>query len=202
MDISDIDLNDEDWFKDFEPRVEEHICSNPPGCGRGFSLTEAKLPESFDVTLCTGYALSCQCGNNEGWILGYPLEEGAPDFVTPLGFQCASCDAVTEILDTAIHGYHAEVAKFEGGPGSCKIRGEGPRTRFPCPKCSQERFTVTVGFLYWDYEICYFEVEDLAEGKEGNGILEHPQDFFNEFVIYAECLNCHTTAQPVGLGKL
>lgn len=178
-----------------EDQIKEHINQHPPSCISAFRLSPAEPPEKIDVYFKSAYQLACNCGNNEGTILGYPLnqynsEYHGPDFITPLSFSCSACSAISQILDTGIHGYHAEVARLEGSRGSCHMRGTGEPSRFLCPQCSESIFSVIVGFVFWHFDIIYDEPDLPA------------QQFFNEFLIYQRCKNCRKVSSAVHLGKL
>jgi len=95
-------------------------------------------------------------------------------------------------LDTDLHGYHAELAKLDGGIGSVKARGDGPRVPFRCPQCDKNAFSVAVAFYYWDAAL------DLFLEESGLPI----EDFFNEFQGFARCANCEEVAPISDLGKL
>lgn len=175
--------------------VAEHIRNTPPSCIAGFRLAPAELPERFDDCFKVVYGLLCLCGNDQGAILGFPLSDlsrgyDGPDFVTPLFFKCGACGGVMRIIDSDIHGYHAEVGKLDGGVGSTKIRGKGDPRSFHCPDCSQTAFSVIVGFVYWNFDV----------------MLDDPhlpgQEFFNVFLIYGKCRNCGRSASVASLGKL
>jgi hypothetical protein len=115
-------------------RITQLLQTTPPACVAGFRVTPAKLPIKWDDSTRSVWRLACRCGGEHGRILGYPLgdykdwPDGADCFISPIGFECAACGAVTEVIDTEQHGYHAELAKREDGIGSTKYRGEGPRT--------------------------------------------------------------------------
>jgi hypothetical protein len=178
-----------------DEQIIEHIRANPPSCLKEFNLLPGELPESWDDKFKTIYQLECQCGNKTGKILGYPLRDYNPDykgdeFITPIAFQCDQCTTVTEIIDTAVHGYHSEIAKIEGGIGATKFRGSGLRSAFACPECSEIAFQTTVGFIYWNFDLIYDEPELPA------------QEFFNVFLMYGHCQNCGKTSQVTDLGKL
>ncbi len=130
-----------------------------------------------------------------GSLLGYELQDYAPDYrgdwlVTPIGFKCSGCSGVTEILDTALHGYHAEVAKLEGGTGSATIRGSGERKAYRCRRCRHDVFELIAGFVYWHFDIVFDEPELPA------------QNFFNEFMMLCICARCGDVSEPAELGKL
>ncbi len=142
--------------------------------------------------------LACTCGEQRGRVLGYPLRDYNPNydgpecFISPLSFECTDCRKVTEIFDTDIHGYHSEVAKIEGGIGSVKGRGEGPRQPFSCSACGEQVFVVTVGFVYWPAAF------DLLFNEPGWPILE----FFNVFLCHGRCVACGEVSAVTDFGKL
>src|SRR5262245_47285105 len=154
-------------------RITRLLQTTPPECVAGFHLTPAELPIEWDDSTRSVWRLACSCGGEHGRILGYPLgdykdcPDGANCFISPIG--CAACGKVTEIIDTDQHGYHAEVAKREGGIGSAKYSGEGPRTAWRCPQCKGEQFALTVAFIFWE------AVLDLAADEPE----WPPQEFFN-----------------------
>jgi hypothetical protein len=178
--------------------IKQHILDNPPSCVKEFELKLTQLPEFWDNNFTTPYKLTCKCGNDSGKILGHllrdynlSLSKDDDSFITPLGFQCLKCNTITEILDTDIHGYHAESAKIEGGIGSAKYRGVGQRTLHICPKCFSTNFkNIIVGFVYWDFDVMIDE-PDLPI-----------QEFFNVFLFYVTCQSCGHISKPVNLGKL
>jgi hypothetical protein len=178
-----------------EETIAQKIRNNLPACVAGFRLLDSSLPVPVDTYFCTSYRLGCRCGYDQGAVLGYPLkaynpEYDGPDFITPLSFKCATCAGVTQIIDTAFHGYHAEVGKIEGGVGSATMHGTGEPLAFACPDCSKAIFSVTIGFVYWDFDL-FFDEPHLPS-----------QDFFNEFLIFANCRNCGKTSAVANLGKL
>ena len=175
--------------------IIDQIRQISPGCISGFRLSPAELPEPIKSYFSTVYRLSCFCGSDKGAILGYPLKDynptyGGSDFITPLSFRCAECSTHTGIIDTQIHGYHAEVGKIEGGVGSSKIRGVGEPVPFICPGCCATVFSAVVGFVYWDFDIALDDSELPA------------QEFFNEFHIYGVCEGCGKASAVTQLGKL
>ncbi len=112
--------------------------------------------------------------------------------MSPLGFQCEACGKITELLDTDLHGYHAECGKLEGHPGGAKFRGSGERCAFSCTRCGQVVFEFTVGFVYHDGAIDLFlEEPDLLW-----------EDFFDVFLCYGRCEGCKEVVEPTGFGKL
>lgn len=178
-----------------EDQIAEQIRANPPSCVAQFNLSPTELPGDWDDAFKTVYQIGCKCGGRIGKVLGYPLRNYNPSYdgnllITPIAFHCDHCSTVTEILDTALHGYHAEVAKLEGGIGSAKIRGSGLRSAFKCPSCSGTAFQVSVGFVYWDFDIIYDQPELTG------------QEFFNVFLMYGDCQACHHISPVTDLGKL
>jgi hypothetical protein len=161
-------------------------------------LTPAELPVAWDDNCKSVWQLACGCGNDRGRVLGYALREynsdyeGAECFLSPLGFECSDCGKVTEVIDTDAHGYHSEVAKIEGGIGSVKMRGEGPRQPFPCPACDRQVFVVIVGFVYWGVALDLFLDEPELPAQE----------FFNVFLSYGRCVACGEVSSLTDFGKL
>ncbi len=175
----------------------ERLRTTPPTCVRGFRLTPTELPVTYDDDCKSVWRLACDCGEERGRVLGYPLHDYNPTYdgpecyLSPLGFECSCCGKVTEIIDTDIHGYHSEVAKIEGGIGSVKSRGEGPRRPFSCLACGAQLFVVTVSFVYWPAAFDLLEEPELP-------ILE----FFNEFLSYGRCVACGEVSALTNFGKL
>src|SRR5687768_12599504 len=137
---------------DDETDIEAHVRKTPPKCIQRFQLAPAELPKPFDDDVTTVWQLACKCGNDSGLLLGHRLGDLNPLYkgdllVSPLAFDCFACGQVTELLDTDIHGYHAEVGKLEGGIGSAKLRGSGTRTAYACPTCGKTVFRMIVGFV-------------------------------------------------------
>jgi hypothetical protein len=181
-----------------EEELVESLRTTAPSCLKGFKTTPAKLPEPFDDNLCSVWQVACPCGGARGRFLGYPLRDYNPKydgpecFLSPLAFECATCKAATELLDTDRHGYHPEVARRAGDDegGSTKLRGEGPRQAFRCPGCGGLAFGVTVGFVFWG-------TDELAEEFD-----DHWEELFSIFLCYCKCAACHQTFQPTNFGKL
>jgi hypothetical protein len=188
-------------------RMERRLRKTPPRCVRGFQCKPSRLPKPFDDNFRTVWRLACSCGGQRGTILGHalrdynPRSEG-PEFISPLGFKCSACGKTTEVLDTDLHGYHPEVAKVEGGVGSAKIRGHGRRKQYPCPHCGAREFTVTVGFVYWDFDLFLDEAELVTEGRWKARDFAHPEDFFNVFLSYGRCTSCGRVSEFTDFGKL
>lgn len=178
--------------------IQHHLCSTPPECVQGFRLTATQLPVNWSDSFKTVWRLTCFCGVDTGSVLGYPLSRFNSDyhgpelFIGPLAFDCSGCGKVTEIIDTDLHGYHSELAKLEGGPGSCKIKGDGVRDRFRCLECREPRFSMIVAFVYWE------AVYDLAMDEPSLAV----ENFFTVFVSCGICANCGKIAHVTDFGKL
>ena len=179
-----------------EQQMIERLLSAPPSCLTGFAATlVSEAAEAHDTPSSTWH-LTCRCGERSGRLLGYSLKDynrdydGPECFLGPLAFECSQCRVVTELLDTDRHGYHAETARLEGGIGSVKLRGQGPRQSFPCPKCQTDIITLEVGFVFWN-------PEDLAELFETDW-----ENVFNEFLCRCQCRGCGETSEPTDFGKL
>lgn len=169
-----------------------------PSCLRDFSCLPATIPEHWDDSPKSVWQVRCKCGGTIGRLLGYSLKDFKDEYdgplvmISPLAFQCAACEQETELLDTDIHGYHADLELREGTiGGSCKIRGTGEcRLAFPCPVCNNELFAIVVGFVFWN-------ADELAEEFD-----DRWEDLFNVFLLYATCVSCGNMSRPVDFGKL
>jgi hypothetical protein len=138
----------------------------------------------------TAWRIGCPCGSAEGAFLGYSDwggERHTDTFSSPLAFECAGCQRVTEILDTSQHGWEAE-----GGLESNKCRGEGARVRYRCPTCGRERLRITVAFWYWNAAF------DELVGEPGLPA----EDYFNEFQAFGTCVGCGVETPMTAFGKL
>lgn len=167
----------------------------PPSCIDGFRPVAAELATEGDRPPHPGWRLRCRCGGEHGRILGHWLGatgDGHAKLISPIAFECGTCGRTTAVIDTARHGYHAEVAAREGGVGSAKRRGEGPPSAWRCPRCGGERSGLVVAFLYSG------AVLDLAEDEPGWPI----RDFFTAFLSCADCLACGHRSEPTDFGKL
>jgi hypothetical protein len=188
-----------------EEDIKTLVRHSPPGCIAAFRASRVESLDRSNPSIrpvwhsaepfMSLWRLRCRCGSRHGKLLGYQLQDYAPDYlgdsmVTPIGFKCGSCSEVTEILDTALHGYHAELAKLEGGGGSAKVSGSGERKVYRCGNCQHQVFDLTLGFAYWHFDIIFDEPELPA------------QNFFNEFLMLCTCARCGGLSEPVELGKL
>ena len=179
-----------------EQQVEQHILATPPRCLQGFRVRASQLPTPFDDNVTSVWQAVCQCGHERGRLLGYPLSTVASDyngrecFVGPLAFECSTCSATTEVLDTDQHGYHAEVARLEGDDSDgTKYSGTGTRQAWRCPNCAADVFSMTFGFVFWNLDY-------LAEFSI------NWNDFFNVFLCYCHCQKCGHVSEPTEFGKL
>jgi hypothetical protein len=181
--------------KDVEA-ITERVRITPPSCLSGFLCAHGTLPKPWDDNPRSVWQVTCSCGSTTGRLLGYPLREirrdydGPECFLSPLAFECGRCGTTTELLDTDKHGFHAEVARIEGGVGSSKLRGDGPRQAYSCPSCGGQDFDITVGFVFWD-------VDELAEEFDSDW-----ENLFNVFLCYSRCAGCGQLSQPTDFGKL
>jgi hypothetical protein len=180
-----------------EVQLVERLRTTAPSCLKGFKVIPAQLPEPFDDNPCSVWQLACRCGGVQGRFLGYPLKDydpaytGPECFLSPLAFECATCQAVTELLDTSRHGYHAEVARRAGEDGGAgKLRGAGPRQAFRCPGCRGNVFGITVGFVFWNPDELAEEFDDRWE------------ELFSVFLCHCQCAGCEQISQPTDFGKL
>ncbi len=173
---------------------------NPPRCLAGFHAQSTLLPvqECSDhrsasdtgarVRPVTGsdtddlhpvFALSCRCGGDRHLIRGYWVNSDYASvgmvFVGPLALECAACGKRTDLLDTDLHGYDAEL-----GSGSCTKRGEGESVVYECPDCGPEAFQAFVQFEYPD---------DLFE-DESPEFAGREHDLFSWFYLVGRCGKC------------
>ncbi len=91
-----------------------------PTCLRGFSCNSTTLPEPWDDNPKSVWHVRCKCGGTTGRLRGFSLKDfndeydGPLAMISPLAIQCAVCKEETELLDTDIHGYHADLDLREG----------------------------------------------------------------------------------------
>jgi hypothetical protein len=132
-------------------------------------------PEHFN----TIFRLLCTCGCDSHLILGHywrnPDFQNVLVFVSPIALCCSVCGKVTELFDTAIHGYDAEVV---GIPSS--YRGEGKRTEFVCDKCGPRQVQVFARFEY---------PNDMV-GSEFDEYRGREQDLFSWISLIGKCADC------------
>jgi hypothetical protein len=95
--------------------------------------------------------------------------------VSPLALRCSACAKVSELFDTALHGYDAEA-----GGISAACRGKGERSEFACGTCGPWQMQIFVRFEYSD---------DLLERKI-NEYRGREQDLFSWFTLIGKCAGC------------
>jgi hypothetical protein len=174
--------------------------SHPPTCIAGFKAQAVNMPGvTFDGHASPSqlgknalsvriegpehinpvFWLRCDCGCDSHFILGHQWRN--PDygnvavFLSPLALRCNKCGKTTELFDTAIHGYDAELCAF-----ASSHRGEGERTEFICEKCGPRETQVFVRFEYPD-DLLQSEF-DKYRGRE--------QDLFSWFSLIGKCAGC------------
>ncbi|QDS99347.1 hypothetical protein [Adhaeretor mobilis] len=180
-----------------EAQLVKRLQTAVPSCLKQFKTTPAELPKPFDENPCSVWRIACKCGGEQGHFLGYPLKDynaeydGPECFLSPLAFECNTCSTVTELLNTDLHGYHAEVARLEGDEhGSSKLIGEGSRQVFRCSDCGSDVFSVVAGFVFW-------YPDELADEFD-----EAWEDLFSVFLCHCTCAGCGQTSEPTDFGKL
>lgn len=185
MDISQLfggDAWDPDTDDDYQA-ILERVRTVPPSCLRALKAIPAHS-EEWDSR--AKWTIACSCGNSTGTVLGYPLDELAGEaslkgqFAGPLAFRCAACDKVTEMFDSAAHGYNAEISKGSSLKHDGGYRGEGPRVAAACPKCSRASGAVACEFTHSHFD----HIEDDPN------LLDAAQDYFDGFGCKATCAEC------------
>jgi hypothetical protein len=174
--------------------------THPPRCIAGFRAQPVRMPgvvfdghaSVSDSNACVAgvriegsshvnpiFWLYCTCGCDSHFVLGYywrnPDYHNELVFVGPLALRCGTCGKVTELFDSAVHGYDAET-----GGMSASYRGEGERAQFVCHRCGPRQVQVFARFEYPD---------DLFEpsSKEFRG---REQDLFSWFSLVGKCEQC------------
>jgi hypothetical protein len=175
--------------------------SHPPRCIAGFTALPTQLPKvEFDghvsrsqlkfevpsgVTIEAPehinpvFTLSCKCGSGRHYVHGYrwtnPDFHNVIVFLSPLVLECVACGKMTDLLDTDIHGYDAEL-----GLVTATVRAEGDRVVFECPTCGPQPLDA---FVRLEYPDDLFSV-DFPEftGRE--------QDLFTWFSLIGRCQQC------------
>jgi hypothetical protein len=169
----------EEYMHDWVEKMLQHVQSTVPTCLKEFWVTSAPERE-FDNWV--GWSLGCQCGDDVGRVLGYPLSKIDPEqtresecYVSPLAFQCSSCNKTTELFDTKLHGFDAEVGGIH-----VHYHATGDRTAIPCPHCGATKFSVTAFFLHSHFDL--FEDQPELEPRT--------QNFFGWFDCCGLCESC------------
>lgn len=169
------------------------LSQTPPSCLQNLAVVRADGEREIVGGLQTRWELGCRCNGRGFHFLGHPLASDPAIYLGPLALECIACGQTTELLDTDIHGFHAEVARVEGGVGSAKLRGEGPRSTYACPGCDATGCEVSTAFDYWG-------LDELAEMTEEGGYAV--DNLFNVFWCDCRCTGCGQTFQPTDFGKL
>lgn len=178
------------------------LTANPPSCIADLAPQLGDVEEDRHGAVHVRWSIGCGCGGRSGSLLGHPLSRLAPErlepgerdpLLSPLAFACEDCGQTTDMLDTDLHGYHAEIGRAEGEPGGSKLRGSGPGTRYACPQCRGEVFTMATRFAYWGLDEIIETIEDLPL-KAG--------DLFNVFDCECVCAGCGHRSHPTDFGKL
>jgi hypothetical protein len=154
--------------------------THPPKCIAAYIAEPTQLADvTFDghgEQLNPTFAIGCQCGHRRFIVLGhYTTNRDILIYVSPLALRCESCHAITELLDTDVHGYDAEL-----GHGATTIRVEGEFEEFKCDQCGPIPMEIYTRFEYPDD---LFD-DDMPEcrGRE--------QELFTWFSLHARCSGC------------
>jgi hypothetical protein len=188
---SDAEFDDGD-FDDDEAAMarfreaEARLRNTPPRCLSGFKVEPAQLKgvvfDGHGSDLNKVYKLACTCGHDRFRVLGHHTKNDRGDaiFVGPLALQCARCAKVTELIDTARHGYNAEL-----GYAGTTLRGQGARTPYACDRCGVRPMT----------SYARFEHSALGDVLADSFLEDHPdsQDFFSWFSFVGTCDRCGRT---------
>jgi hypothetical protein len=161
----------------------DYLWTHPPRCIQGFEAQRADLPEVvFDghgEELNTVFGLRCTCGHTTHFVLGHywrnPDYNNRLVFLGPIALRCKACEKVTELIDTDIHGYDAEL-----GHVYTKMREDGERAEFKCEACGVQSFEVYARFEY---------TEDLF-GDDFEDFRGREQDLFSWFSLVGTCSSC------------
>ncbi len=125
------------------------------------------------------FALSCQCGGIRHYVHCHRWVNvefnNAVVILSPLGLECAACRKTTELLDTDVHGYDAEL-----GHGSATVRAQGERVVYECPTCGRQPLETFVRFEYPD---------DLFDGDFPE-FAGREQELFTWFNLVGKCPEC------------
>ena len=156
--------------------------SHPPRCIAGFKAQPVELPgvafdghgEEFNPV----FTLLCTCGHGKHFVLGHywrnPDWHNALLFVGPFAIRCGACGKVTELFDSAIHGWDGELGH------SASYRGEGERAEFSCDRCGLQQVQVFARFEY--------PGDLLGPGNEE--FRGREQDLFSWFSLLGKCAGC------------
>jgi hypothetical protein len=182
--MANIEDDEEDkWFG----KMVRQVQSRPPTCLAGFRVTPL-IDDEWEE--CARFAIACSCGGTKGKLLGHPLSScnpeyaGSPCYVSPLAVQCGSCGRTTELIDTKIHGYNAEISKLDDGIGDSNYRGSGDRAIVTCPECGGNEFSFTVHFGHSHFDL----IQDEPE------LEPRAQEFMDGFDCRGLCTSCGAEA--------
>lgn len=162
--------------------ARDRLLHTPPRCLAGFHAQPTSPAPAGINPVCSDltkfYKLSCPCGHDRFLILGHPFrnDRGDPIFVSPLALRCAACQTVTELIDTARHGYDAEL-----GLPTATIRGHGPRSPYACDTCGIRPMAAHVRLVHSGEELADSFLEDFP----------NPQDYFGSFSLVGTCAGCN-----------
>jgi hypothetical protein len=175
--------------------------SHPPRCIAGFTARPTELPGvefdghgsmsqlKFDVPPGVRieapehfnpiFALSCRCRGDRHYVHAYhwinPNYPGDVIILSPLVLECAACGRMTDLIDTDLHGYDAEL-----GHGSATVRAEGERAVFECPTCGRQPLEAYVRFEY----------SDSLFDRDYLGFTGREQELFSWFSLLGKCPLC------------
>ena len=180
----DFDSMDDDELEAFlEKRYNGALArlnANTPNCLDGFVATPTNdlAAHGFDghgEPLNKIYALRCKCGAEQFEAIGYHTENaGYKIFVSPLSLRCLACGVDTEIFDSDLHGFNAQI---DSDPAT--IRAQGERSPFACA-CGDRAFKP-----YARFEFSSETLEDSTGEWTGN---EH--NLFSWFSLVGDCAKC------------
>ena len=165
--------------------------THPPRCLAGFTAELTDFPEHDGLelqsrlddgdpeSLTPTFVLSCECGSRRHFVHGYqwtnPELDDTERFISPIDLKCGDCGKKTDLLDTNIQGYDAEL-----GHGSMTARGKGEPAEFACPTCGRTSLEV---FVQLEYPDDLFEEDDEEfAGRE--------QDLFTWVSLFGRCAGC------------
>ncbi len=161
--------------------IVEQARTNPARCLQSYRVTLDPSLErrTWDNIGIARFVVSCQCGEANLGILGYPHNPDAdsPDavFLAPLSLACESCKQVRPLFDPRRDGYDAEIESPTG------MTGDGQPTEFACAECGARAFLPVVAFQY------SLEDEEMEDWEE---LAKRPGDFFDWFSLSATCSAC------------
>jgi hypothetical protein len=134
-----------------------------------------EAPEHYNPT----FALQCQCSSNRHFVHCYrwvnPDYNNAVVTLSPLVLECTACAKISELLDTAVHGYDSEL-----GHGSATARAQGKRVVFECQDCGRQPLEAFVRFEYPD---------DLFDSNFPE-FAGRQQELFTWFSLVGRCARC------------